>query len=686
MPFRNQSVTIHINGVDGAVLSVESVRRLLDSSERGSSIIDGKANSVRIARGPNPGIGYMLMTKAGVDTVLKKTTFDNTITFYGQRTPGTTLAKSGSPTSSRPFVERVDITKMGVVGTTALTPAVAYDPITLSLKDDFEDQHKNTVVLVKFADPRWIARHTDTVTRVVPDSDPERSVSHYNLLRRYPEVYTEYYASSYYSPYAEITFTYAHIINDLWGALPSALFGTLDFTEASLPSTKPENYDFTGHKPWDALMTVLSDIDHTIAYRPEGDFYCVTLGGTTPVPWIAKDIEDPLKYDASELLYQSTSGPALFSPEKIKVYFHTDNWDTNNVIPGPSGGDLEDLIPIEAGEAWDNALSYYTKEIDHSIFLPSEDPEADPDGLVTPVPGTVLPLYAPLLAKYMDVYNTGGAGYHEGGLIQNQNECDAFALELAILRGQRLNVESRHNVYAGIKGAERPNPPVPITSEPFRLGADITSIAWFDLGEGFRTEILVSDDTASESPLGVFSEPESRVNEYPAPPNKSRVHTPPDALVLVSLSSNLLPGGSALANIQIGAYKGGTPGLPPLEWADSAEGTQIKVYEVSGHDYYTDDLVFVCYHKQTKSWVVVTPQASISFGRLALDLVSSDAVSGTLNRYINPTTVGSSLTVMNLTGVTLKAGVWCKAWYPHGWTGYALVEPYEMGDCPSGVE
>ena len=577
LKFLDQATTILVNGVDGVVLSVESVRRLLDSSERGASIIDGKANSVRIARGSDPGIGYLLMTKADADQVLKTTTFDNTITFHSVRK--TEITPTGDPLEGFYRDSSVEITKMGVGAVTALTASVAYNEEERVLREDYTDQHDNTVVLVKFADPRWVARHSDEIN------------SYYNLRVRHPEGT----GSTHYTTSLNVgaLFTYQQIIEDLWGALPTDLFGTLGFSLAYLPSEKPEGYDFRGHNAWDALMTVLSDIDHTIAYNPDlGTFYCVSIGGAIS-PGASYVEEYALLTAALFLLYQSTPGPAIFSPEKIKVYFHTDDWDINSVTAGANE-------PVHPREAWELELSHYTKEISHTVFMPSDsdgwllDRAGDSTDIPapTPVPGTVLPLYAPFMARF-----------NELGVIQNQVACDAFATELAILRGKRLVKESRHSVYAGIQidplhaGGE-----VDTRGSLFSL-AELAGIAWYNLGDGFRTEIFFSDEMANESPLGVFSEPESRINEYPAPPDKMRVHPPYEALMTVTMVTDIAAGGSELANIQVATYSGGDP--TELTWANSASSTRVTVHEACGQSYRAGDCVYVHYNNQAKAWIIV---------------------------------------------------------------------------------
>ena len=72
--------------------------------------------------------------------------------------------------------------------------------------------------------------------------------------------------------------------------------------------------------------------------------------------------------------------------------------------------------------------------------------------------------------------------------------------------------------------------------------------------------------------------------------------------------------------------------------------------------------------------------SAVHFGQLTGDVAHN--ATGTFTKYTDASTTGDTLTVLNLTGETLKANVWMKAWTPDGWTDNALVEPYELDECP----
>jgi len=80
-------------------------------------------------------------------------------------------------------------------------------------------------------------------------------------------------------------------------------------------------------------------------------------------------------------------------------------------------------------------------------------------------------------------------------------------------------------------------------------------------------------------------------------------------------------------------------------------------------------------------WAIrVAFSTPVHFGKLTGDI--THGLTGTFTKYTNASTTGDSLTVLNLTGETLKQDVWMKAWTPGGWTDDPLCEPYELDDCP----
>lgn len=353
--------------------------------------------------------------------------------------------------------------------------------------------------------------------------------------------------------------TWLQMIQDIWDTLPSA-FGTLSTTYYDAPTTTPVNYNFQGVRSWDALNAILDDIHHVLLRGYDGTFYLY--------PDYGEDTAFDTRYStaASRLVDVSSNLINICeAPENVKVFF-------------PSSDDAFQLStdPLEhhPRDYWKNRVAY-SVTVATASYLPSG---------FTPLSGTVGVLHDSLPAIY-----------NELGVLQNSSALSSRAAELAEQYVKGMTQYPVHNLYEGV-----------IT---FAASPKLTSIAWYDMGDGVFTEIMFSPRRSG----GGGYQPSPHALSYPAgdqlslitaespgPADIARTHPEYEMLVLVDLVGDLAANSRAVGRVQFG-----TNAAASITWADTGLPHEIYVYEAHGNEYDAGTRLWVKFQQQVRRWVVI---------------------------------------------------------------------------------
>ena len=238
-----------------------------------SSLWAGRANSFRLPRGKESGVGYIIMRKVDYLAHVIPTDFTNTLKF----TWGT---------------DTQEIKKLGVVAADAITGV------------DVETD--DTLYLITLADLRYVAKFS-TINRTYNIQSPDNS----------PYAPAWYFSSL--TP-AVANWTWLTMVQDIWdNHLPSAL-GSLDTSEHVLSSGIAEGFNFQGWNAWDALHVALSAFNHSVVLKPDGTFKIVSNGSTD------SNLTTLIDNSKSQLIDASHSQDTVFVPETVRVYFPKNDW------------------------------------------------------------------------------------------------------------------------------------------------------------------------------------------------------------------------------------------------------------------------------------------------------------------------------------------------------------------------
>lgn len=230
----------------------------------------GRANGYLCPLGPEPGIGYVLLTRGQWNELSYRTHLSSTL-----------MMRSADRT--------VAIKSLYVINAIKVTPRAAEDDPT-------------AVYLLKLADRRWHARMSDIEMQINVRCPAPPGTSGADL----------YYEDSLDEGNL---YTWSTACEDIWAKIPN--FG--DYPGLPFfPNGDPEGFKFLGVPAIDALMTILRKIGCTIAYDPFEDVVDIVRLGIDQT-----GLQEKINKYSSYLRDSEPFGVrAAMVPEKIRVYFH----------------------------------------------------------------------------------------------------------------------------------------------------------------------------------------------------------------------------------------------------------------------------------------------------------------------------------------------------------------------------
>ncbi|MGE3410119.1 MAG: hypothetical protein AB7I37_25270 [Pirellulales bacterium] len=230
-----------------------------------------KANGYLCPLGPQPGIGYVLVTR-GTWNIINNAGRNNAYSLE--------LTSSGTVTFPGLYIVNAMKVSGGWTG----------DP--------------NAVYMLKLTDKRWHARMSDVAIQVNVRCPAPPATSGASL----------YYADSLDSG---SVYTWARACQVLWEEIPNfGAFPGLPHT----PDGNPEGFQFVGVSALDALSCVLQRIGCTINYNPLTTAVSIVQTGVVQA---GLDLALALANRQSHLLdAEPFDVPAALAPQTIRVYFH----------------------------------------------------------------------------------------------------------------------------------------------------------------------------------------------------------------------------------------------------------------------------------------------------------------------------------------------------------------------------
>lgn len=401
--------------------------------------------------------------------------------------------------------------------------------------------------VVEFVDARYSARMTSI--------NKQYNVRSYDVLDIYdsPTFWDDTLNSG-------VRWTWAQIVQDIIGLLPSSFTASIDISSAQFPNTYPENLKFPGLSAWDALCEILHQTGNAIWRNSNGDWYISTYNNN-PFPFTNKVYMEKFLEDGSwDLPRYPLTQENINIPEKIVVYFPTLKNDFQAYADTKlvDGGDVHDIYPLYS--------------LERSVSSSA-------------VTGTKVSLHSPLFATYDE----------QGNLI-NSSILASMADNMATLfkAAKGWSSSSRQNVY--------------LYYHNLFCGTDISAVQWYNTGAGSRTEILrnpfkfVPGDEHYE--LGRMHLNEVLSWENFATTAELRKHNPFTRFAIAKVKDgpsdqDIPPNGVGVARILYGSHSG----AGSITWASS--GKDIYLHEIYGKTIPKGKKVTCYWHLQTRRWIAV---------------------------------------------------------------------------------
>lgn len=454
---------------------------------------------------------------------------------------------------------------------------------TLTLNDAFGSVTIQKLGIVRAQSLAGMNVRVDQAIPYLVEIADARAIAHYSAVDEWYNARSYQYLKTtdapdyfYDSTNSGALWTWEEMIQDLWGKLPSDIGAYSAALQA--PDEYPENYIFRGMSAWDCLNKVLDDLSHTVVPQVDGSFRIVAKGADqgivgNQVSLAQQGFVREDSWDYPECL----SG--MFLPSKVAVYFHSAYHAFQSITPDPDSR-------IVTGKDAFLTQPLVKKEITSTDILP---------GLEAPA-GTVACLHDSLCA------------YHdEQGTILNDADLQTRAeqiTELFLTAKKYQQDPELHATYLGFHTEILP-------------GSEVSAVAWFDIGRGSRTEVLLSPVEAAEGDslygLGRKFVDDILAKETVASPDLSRNAEPTDRWAFVQVyGADIEPGGVGEAKVYYGTHTGGGA----ITWTLSTK--IIALHNPWNAKLKQDDKVFAHWHLQTRRWISTLPRKPVLFkGELA---------------------------------------------------------------------
>lgn len=554
-----ETVSGHQIKLDGyTCLQPDEVIAHLASQGRPTSHIEGFANKFILPAGREYGRGSVIMTAWAVRNILKDFALGlNASVEAEHRDP----YRFDHVLSLKDGVSTFNINQLGIVRVISLA--------------GFNEHHYNNPppersiqpVRVDLADARYIARYSAIDLA-------------FNVRSR--DSLTWGSANSYYKPSlnAGSPWGWGQIITTLYGYLPAAITRNALIDSGVYPTSDPQNLVFRGMSAWDALNTILHNTGNVIYRTSTGGVWTiesqsVTQGNTADRLSHKAFINDPT-WD-----YPMNVTKSVHIPKTIRVYFPTNY--THFPDPADDGSSMDRIVTGK--DAW---LQQPLKEKD----VLTSDVLTDPDAVLGYfMDDTVLALHSGLMANYDET----GTLLNDAALTTRSEE---MAAEWLAARDWETK-NSLHTIYN-------------YYHELFQPGTEVSAVAWYNEGQGSRTEVLLSPLKFSPDDelgfIGKNSVQETLAWEIHSPPDVSRHHGPDDGFLVGQVYADSSNGNA----FQVTVLKGTHSGSATMTWADS--GKSVYVFPLVKAKYCAGDKILAWWHQQTKRWVTHRDYPLFAFG------------------------------------------------------------------------
>lgn len=249
------------------VLDPKPILESLEVNGYGTEAVKGKANSLSLPRGCDPGSGHLLMYSADFDRLAKNQVHSLQLQSFDSLT-----------------IHNLIITGWQSIG----------GP---------KDLMPRTVLLVDVADIRHLGKY-------LSGSLPYPAASNVQT----PDYNDSYYAST-------DTASWQALIERLWIYVPSSVPNP-SYVFASFPTKRPQGFDFQGWSVWKAIECVLNACEHTLVFTPSGDLYVVALGDDSTLPANALDNYNDYLFDDTHYSHN----PAAFLGANLIAHFEAHDY------------------------------------------------------------------------------------------------------------------------------------------------------------------------------------------------------------------------------------------------------------------------------------------------------------------------------------------------------------------------
>lgn len=413
-----------------------------------------------------------------------------------------------------------------------------------------------------------------------------------------------------------VEWTWSQIVDEVWGDVPSVL-GALNKAAASFPSGSPSNLAFHGISPWDALKRICELTGHIFVLTRSGESKLIALADADATN------EALFTANANRCLIPTreewSTGVSL--PEKVRVFFQSHNLAFQNST---------DLLTV-------TELDYYKSAEDPDTPVTWRDVATNTITADPTVAGTIYPARSGVLARY----DYDGTAENAAALTT-----EAASVAAKIINGLKRAAKPRHDLFHG-----------PIAFQP---GSTVHNIAWYDFGDGVRTEVTSNisprkNGGGSAAPLltpSHVSESAHAAVEVLAPPDLYRHHDPYPYVAIVETYEEIPAQSKGICRILYGIN-----GDDDVTLSETSSLHEVTVYNTYDKVIPIETRIAVYFHRQTSRWLVLCEKADdiIRF-RLQADLVTGgDALASRISYDGTDYIVEEDVKVFDWWGLTAQA-------------------------------
>jgi hypothetical protein len=361
-----------------------------------------------------------------------------------------------------------------------------------------------------------------------------------------------------------VEWTWTQIVDEVWADVPSVL-GALNKAAASFPSASPSNLAFHGISPWDALKRICELTGHIFVLTRSGEAKLIASSDAdaTNEALFTANVNRCLIPTREEW----STGVSL--PATVRVFFQSHNLAFQNSSD-----------PLTVTE-----LDYYKSADDPDTPVTWRDVATNTITADPTVAGTIYPARSGLIARY----DYDGSAENAAALT-----AEAASVAAKIINGLKRSAKPRHDLFHG-----------PIAFEP---GSTVHNIAWYDFGDGVRTEVTSNisprkSGGGSAAPLltpAHVSESAHAAVEALAPPDLYRHHDPYQLLIVGKAYEAIPANDHGICRVLYGIYDG-----TDVTLEETGLPHEVTGYETFGKSIAVDDQVLLLFHRQTSRWLVL---------------------------------------------------------------------------------